>query len=137
LQRALGLINYLGKFVPNLSANTRSLRSLLESKTEWQWKREHEEEQLWLKSSLTKEPVLKFYDQDKPLKVSTDASKSGLGAVLLQQHDTEWYPVAYASRTMTSAERNYAQIEKETLGAVFGCERFHEYVYGRPVILER
>lgn len=44
LQRALGLVNYLGKFVPNLSANTRSLRTLLESKTEWQWKREHVEE---------------------------------------------------------------------------------------------
>lgn len=91
---------------------------------------------MWLKGSLSREPVLKFYDQDKPLKVSTDASKAGLGAVLLQQHDAEWYPVAYASRTMTSVERNYAQIDKETLGAVFGCERFHEYVYGRPVILE-
>lgn len=63
-------VNYLGKFVPNLTANTRSLRTLLESKTEWQWKRDHVEEWLWLKSSLTKEPVLKFYDQDKPLKVS-------------------------------------------------------------------
>ncbi|KAI5103529.1 methionine synthase [Silurus meridionalis] len=74
--------------------------------------------------------------QEKPLKVSTDASQAGLGAVLLQRHDMEWYPVAYASRTMTSAERNYAQIEKETLGVVFGWERFHEYVYGRSVILE-
>lgn len=91
---------------------------------------------MWLKGSLTREPVLKFYDQDKPLKVSTDASKAGLGAILLQQHDTEWYPVAYASRTMTSVERNYAQIEKETLCGVFGCERFHKYVYGRLVILE-
>lgn len=63
----------------------------------WVWKREHVEEWLWLKSSLTKEPVLKFYHQDKPLKVSTDASKSGLGAALLQQHDTEWYPVGIQS----------------------------------------
>lgn len=136
LQRALGLINYLGKFVPNLSANTKSLRSLLETDTVWQWNDEQAKEWSWLKSSLTKEPVLKFYDQEKPLKVSTDASQAGLGAVLLQRHDMEWYPVAYASRTMTPAERNYAQIEKETLGAVFGCERFHEYVYGRSVILE-
>lgn len=136
LQRALGLVNYLGKFIPNLSANTRALRSLLETNTMWQWMAEHAKEWAWLRSSLTQEPVLKFYDQDKPLKVSTDASKAGLGAVLLQKHDTEWYPVAYASRTMTSAERNYAQIEKETLGAVFGCEKFHEYVYGRSVILE-
>ncbi|KAI5629314.1 hypothetical protein C0J50_12710, partial [Silurus asotus] len=74
--------------------------------------------------------------QDKPLKVSTDASQAGLGAVLLQRHDMEWYKVAYTSRTMTSVEGNFAQIERETLGAVFGCERFHEYIYGRSVILE-
>lgn len=86
--------------------------------------------------ALTKEPVLKFYDEDRPLKVSTDASKASLGVVLLQKHATEWLPIAYASGTMTSAERNYAQIEKETLGAVYGCEKFHEYVYGRSVILE-
>lgn len=90
----------------------------------------------WLKSSLTEEAILKFYDQNKPLKMSTDASKAGLGAVLLQKHDTECYSVAYASYTMISAERNYTQIEKETLGAVFGCEKFYEYVYGRSVILE-
>lgn len=51
------------------------LRRLLESYTKWQWKREHVKEWLLLKGSLTKEPVLKFYDQDKPLKGSTDASK--------------------------------------------------------------
>lgn len=61
LQRALGLINYLGKFVPNLSANTKSLRSLLETDTVWQWNDEQKKEWSWLKSSLTKEPVLKFY----------------------------------------------------------------------------
>lgn len=87
-----------------------------------------------LKKSLVKEPVLKYFDLALPLKVSTDASKEGLGAVLLQQHGPAWCPVAYASRTMMEAERNYAQIEKETLGAVFGCEKFHEYIYGREVV---
>ncbi len=78
LQRALGLVNYLGKFVPNLSAKTKVLRSLLENNTTWQWMPEHAKEWEWLKNSLIREPVLKFYDQDKPLKVSTDASKAGL-----------------------------------------------------------
>ncbi len=82
------------------------------------------------------EPVLTFYDPEKPVKVSTDASKDGLGAVLLQKHGTEWFPIAYASCTMIAAESNYAQIEKEILGVVFGCENFHEYMYGREVIVE-
>ena len=45
-------------------------------------------------------------------------------------------PVAYAPRSMTSAERNYAQIEKEQLGVVFACERFHTCIYGRTVTVE-
>ena len=45
-------------------------------------------------------------------------------------------PVAYASRAMTSAESNYAQIEKEQLGVVFACERFHSYIYGRTSNVE-
>ena len=59
-----------------------------------------------------------------------------LGAVLLQEHDGNWLPVAFISRAMTSAEKNYAQIEKELLGLVFACEKFHEYVYGATVIGE-
>ena len=70
------------------------------------------------------------------MKLSSDASKDGIGAALLQETDGQWMPVAYASRAMTSAERNYAQIEKEQLGVVFACERFHSYVYGRTTNVE-
>ena len=59
-----------------------------------------------------------------------------MGAVLLQEHDGNWLPVAFISRAMTSAEKNYAEIEKELLGLVFACEKFHEYVYGATVIGE-
>ena len=58
----------------------------------------------------------------------TDASKDGLGAVLLQEHNGNWDPVAYAARSMTAAEQRYAQIEKENLGLIFGCETFHDYI---------
>ena len=61
--------------------------------------------------------------------IETDASKDGLGACLLQ----EGHPVAYASRSLTASEQNYAQIEKELMGIVFACEKFHQYVYGLPV----
>ena len=68
--------------------------------------------------------------------MSTDASKDGIGAVLFQETEGQRMPVAYASRSMTAAERNYAQIAKEQLGVVFVCERFHVYIYGRRVIVE-
>ena len=81
-------------------------------------------------------PVLKYFNQELPTKVSVDARKSGLGAVLLQAQDDIWCPVAYASRALSKAEQNYSQIEKETLAVVFGTEHFNQYIYGRTFLVE-
>ena len=73
--------------------------------------------------------MLKFYDPNKPIKISNDASRSsGLGAVLQQLHGENWFPVAYASRLVADCESRYATIELETLGMTFSCERFHQYM---------
>lgn len=77
-------------------------------------------------------PVLAYYDPKKPVTLQVDASKYGLGVVLLQDSR----PVAYVSKTLTSSEINYAQIEKEMLAILFGCKRFHQYVYGRRFTVE-
>ena len=68
----------------------------------------------------------------KPVKLQVDASKSGLGAVLIQSD----MPVAYASRFLTPAETRHAQIEKELLAVVFGYNRFYQYIYGKQIIVE-
>ena len=68
----------------------------------------------------------------KPEAVSCDASKSRLGAVLLQDDK----PIAFASSSMTDAEVRYAQIEKELLAVVFAMERFHQFTYGQSVTVE-
>ena len=80
-----------------------------------------------MKKALTMTPSLSYYDVMKPVVIQCDASDSGLGAALLQNG----LPVAYLSRALTSAETNYAQIEKELLAIVFACEKFDQYVYGR------
>ena len=61
-----------------------------------------------------------------------DASNSGLGVALLQERK----PVAYASRSLTNAEKNYAIIEKELLAVLFCCEKFHQYIYGNKTFIE-
>ena len=136
LQWALGLATYLGKFIPSLSARTPVLRTLIAQDTDWQWRPEHESAWCDLKRIFMSEPDLQYFDERKEVRLSSDALKDGLGAALLQEVNGKWMPVAYASRAMTSAERNYAQIEKEMLGVVFACKRFHCYVYGRQFVVE-
>ena len=131
LRRFLGMVNYLAKFVPDLSDITAPLRELLEKDAQWCFEAAHENAIERLKSIITSEPVLKYFDPQLPTKVSTDASKSGLGATLEQKHGDKWCPVAFASRALTQAEYNYCPIEKETLSVLFGCEKFHEFVYGQ------
>uniref|UniRef100_A0A8C6LCJ1 ribonuclease H n=1 Tax=Nothobranchius furzeri TaxID=105023 RepID=A0A8C6LCJ1_NOTFU len=133
--RALGMINFVGKFIPNLSSKTLHLRQLLHEKQEFSWTGDHDDEWKRLKHILTSEPVLMFYDPQRQTKISTDASTHGIGAVLLQHDGDDWRPVAYASRAMTAAECRYAQIEKECLGLVYGFEKFHNFVYGLPRFL--
>lgn len=130
--RIMGMVSFIGKFIPNLTAKTSCIQELLHRDCEFKWTVKHEHEWQKLKNTLTTAPVLSFYDHTKRIKVSTDASKDGFGAVLLQAEGEHWKPVAYASRAMTKSECRYAQIEKECLGLAYRLERFHSYVYGLP-----
>ena len=129
LQRFLGMVTYLGKFMSGLSELCAPLRALLQEKTEWLWTREADEAVKGIKKAVSSTPVLKYFDETKRVTIQCDASSTGLGAVLLQGGQ----PVTYASRTLSAAEQNYAQIEKELLAVLFALEKFDQYVYGRHV----
>ena len=129
LRRFLGMVNYLSQFIPNMSQVNAPLRDLLKREIQWVWGSEHDRALQQLKQSLTSQPLLKFFDVNKPVRIQTDASQRGLGACLFQQD----HPIAYASRSLTQAEQNYAQIEKELLAIVFACNKFNQYVYGKVV----
>jgi len=132
LQRFLGMINYLSRFVPNFSAETYPLRDLLRNDSEWCWLQQHADAFATLKKRISHPPVLRFFDVNKQVTITCDASKSGLGAACLQ----DGVPIAYASRAMTSTEERYSQIEKELLAASFACSKFDGFIYGKPVTLE-
>ena len=132
VQRLLGMVNFVQRFSPKLSEITEPLRQLTRKETEFCWNAEHERSFYEVKKLLSSSPVLRYFDEAKQTVLQCDASKSGLGVCLLQ----EGHPVAYASRALTAAEKNYAQIEKELLSIVFGMEKFETYVYGRNVKVE-
>ena len=135
VQRFLGMVNYLGRFIPDLSEETVNLRALTHSKSIWNWSSSHEKEFVKLKKLISNDQIMKFYDPKLPIKISSDASKSGLGCVLMQKHGEHFCPVSYASRSMTHAETRYAMIEKELLGICYAFERFHQFVYGHGDVM--
>ncbi|GBP16998.1 Retrovirus-related Pol polyprotein from transposon 17.6 [Eumeta japonica] len=132
LQRLLGTITYLNKFIPNMSDLTNPLRDLLHKNTSFIWEVHHERSLNKIKQVLQSPPVLKLYDVNKPVTLTVDASSKNLGAALLQ----DGRPIAYAARALTKSEQNYPQIEKEALAIFFGCKKFHEYVYGKELTVE-
>ncbi|XP_062542342.1 uncharacterized protein K02A2.6-like [Armigeres subalbatus] len=132
LQRALGMITYLGKFIKNLSDITAPLRALLVKDVAWVWGVEQNEAFEQIKNMMISPPILAFYDVNAPVTLSVDASSKAMGAVLLQRGK----PVAYASKSLSPAERNYPQIEKEAAAIRFACQKFHQYIYGKDLTIE-
>ena len=139
LQRFLGVINYLGKFIPNLTEHTAPLRNLLKKNVFFKLQKHQLNVIENLKTLVTSAPCLKIFDSKLPTRLKTDASSVGLGAFLEQNYGTvsneKWHPIGYSSRGLRDYEKRYAQIEKETLSIVFGVERFHEYLYGHRFIV--
>ena len=130
LRRLLGMVNHVGKFTPNLAEVTQPLRELLKKDNDWTWGQTQQTAFETVKRLLSSAPTLQHYGPSKPTKVSADASKFGIGGVLLQKDKEGWKPVFYASRSLTETEQRYAQIEKEALAMTWACERFEDFLVG-------
>ncbi|XP_029947498.1 uncharacterized protein K02A2.6-like [Salarias fasciatus] len=136
LRSFLGLLNYYGKFIPHLATQLQPLHELLKAGNAWSWSKECEVAFNTAKSALTDKTVLTHFDASLPLQLACDASPYGVGAVVSHITPTgEEKPIAFASRTLSKAEKNYPQIEKEALSIIFGIKKFHTYLYGRRFTL--
>ena len=135
LKSFLGAIQYLSKYVDNLSAQTDSLRQLLK-KNKWIWTEEHTLAFENMKQKITEIPCLAHYTSDYPNVITTDASTKGLGATLWQeQPNGTLKPIGLASRFLSDTEKKYAINELELLAVVWGLEHFRLYIYGKPIKL--
>jgi len=132
LKSFLELVNFYGKFVPFLSDLCAQLYNSTRDNVKWKWSKQCEDAFLKVKSSLVSPPTLMHHSLQLPIGISCDASNIGLGVVLFHENpDGNERPIAYASKSLSAAEKNYSQIEKESLSIIFGLEKFFKYLCGR------
>ncbi|XP_061152316.1 uncharacterized protein K02A2.6-like [Syngnathus typhle] len=136
LRSFLGLVNYYHKFLPNLSTVLHPLNALLHQKAKWDWTKDCEQAFTKAKELIISDKVLTHFDPKLPLCLACDASPYGIGAVLSHKMtDGSERPIAFASRSLSPAERNYAQIDREALSLVWGVKKFNQYLYGKHFML--
>ena len=134
----LGLVSFYRRFIPNMAEKAVPLTDLTKkqasSKVKWTEECQHAFDDL--KACLSSQPVCVLPDLSQEFVLRTDASDVGLGAVLLQSSDGDLRPVAYASRKLLPAEKNYSTVEKECFAVVWGIHKFEPYLYGRRFTLQ-
>lgn len=132
LKSFLGMLNYYHKYLPNLSTKLEPLHALLRKGAAWQWSDEAKNSFKSAKKMLCSTDLLVHFDPRKKIVLHCDASPYGVGSVLSHiMDDQSEKPIAYHSRALKPAERNYSQIEREALAIVTAVKKFHQYLYGQ------
>ena len=131
LRAYLGLFNFYRRFISNASTLLAPLNQLLKNSTNWSWGKDQETAFKASKDALVNSKALCHFDPAKPIVVVADSSAYGIGAVLCHELDGIEYPITFVSRTLTSAEKNYSQLEKEALALVYALKQFHYYLWGQ------
>ncbi|UYV66544.1 hypothetical protein LAZ67_4002015 [Cordylochernes scorpioides] len=128
----LGLSSYYRRFIPNYAHVAQPLNDLLKKDSAFNWNQEEQNAFEALKSALISEPALGHFDYSSPTEIHTDASNYGIGAVLVQIQKGKERAIAYASRTLNKAEKNYSTTERECLAIIWAINKFRPYVFGQP-----
>jgi len=130
IRQFIGLASWYRRFIPDFSATAAPLTKLTRKNARWQWSSDEERAFSALKGALASSPVLACPDFNRRFLLQTDASTTGLGAVLTQHFEDGERVIAYASRTLNGAERNYSATELECLAVVWGIRHFRGYLEG-------
>ena len=132
----LGMASYYRKFIKDFAKIAYPITKLTHQDTAIEWTEECDQAFKMLKQKLTTAPVLSYPNYDQQFILSTDASAVGLGAVLSQLgEDGKEHPVAYASRTLNAAEKNYSTTKRECLALIWAVQYFHPYLYNQKEFL--
>ncbi len=136
VKRILGLLGYYRHFICAFAKIAAPLHHLLKAKTKFEWTPDCQDALDTLKEKLISYPVLVHPDFSKDFILETDACLTGIAAILSQEQDDKTvHPIAYASRALHDAEKNYACWETEILAVQWGIRYFRPYIYGRKTFV--
>ena len=134
VQSFLGLCNWFRDFIPEFAETALALSELTKKGTQWSWNESHQSAVMTLLFRIVNAPCLKYFDDQLPTHVYTDASKFGIGGWIGQEHADGIHPVTFWSRKMTPQEVNYPTHERELLALVKMCAKYRHLLVGRPVV---
>lgn len=131
----LGEVTYYTRCIPHCSTITSPLRSLTRKNAKFIWSSQCEKSFKTIKHEIASERVLVPYDPRYPLQLACDASPTGIAGVLSHIIDDQERPIAFASKSLKNAEKNYSQIDREALEIMFAVDYFYHYLFGRSLKL--
>ena len=132
LRSFFGLVNQLSGSTNAIAQALAPLCPLLQVKNDYLWSALNEDAFNKAKEILTTAPILAFYDQSRPTRLTTDAYRHGLGFVLQQEHQGSWHIVQAGSRFLTDTETRYAVIELEMLSVAWAAQKCRIFLAGLP-----
>ena len=135
LQAFLGTAGYYRQFIPDYATIAKPLTQLTRKGATWEWGTDEENAFRTLQQKLITAPILGYPAPTGPYFLDTDASAVGVGAVLSQIQDGHERVVAYFSKTLSPAERNYCVTRRELLAVIKAVKHFRPYLYGRRFTL--
>lgn len=136
LRQILGLVGYYRRFIPNCSSITAPLTKLLKKNVKFKWDKNCQESFETLKLKLTTSPVLSFPKHDEgQFILDTDSSLFAMGCVLSQVQQDEERVIAYSSKTLNRAQRNYCTTYRELLAVVTFIKEFRHFLWGRHFVV--
>ncbi len=129
VQSFLGFVNFYRRFIKDFAQVAKPLHELT-GKKDWKWTPRQQESFEALKTILTSTPILRMPTDSDPYRLEADSSDYAIGAVLSQEQEGTWYPIAYMSKSLNDVERNYPIHDKELLAIIRALEEWRHYLEG-------
>ena len=135
MQRFLGFINYYRTWIPKFAHLTKNMYESTSPKVKFQWTKDMQEKFIQLINIVQNRPILHYPDPEKQFTIYTDASNDAIGAVVMQEFNSELHPVSYIAKHLTGYQKNWTVLDKEFFAMFYTLSSLEQMLLGSEIIL--